>query len=218
MSDIVLYGYLPYAALLACGVGVVRRLQQPRPSARASEPRPLSVGGLILIAGAGIVALNHLAGLLLREPMRAFLASPARLFTFEAVSLIGGLLLAWGLVQVIAQKVREASWSLRGLYALLLLQVVGGLAMAVGTRWGALWSLDITVPYLCSLLTLHPDVTLVAQAPLGVRVHVLLGFVLIALAPFIQARRAAERVAVPSVPDASVLVSRRQETAPRAEP
>jgi nitrate reductase gamma subunit len=60
-------------------------------------------------------------------------------------------------------------------------------------------------------------VTLVGQAPLMVRLHVLLGFALIALAPFVQARRAAERVAVPAIPE-PFLASGGQETARQAEP
>jgi hypothetical protein len=61
-------------------------------------------------------------------------------------------------------------------------------------------------------------VALVGQAPLLVRLHVLLGFALIALAPFVQARRAAERVAVSAMPPEPFLASGGQETARRAEP
>ena len=220
MSGMFLYGYVPYVALLACIVGGVRRMQSSRTRAPQARPRAWEPGVLALVVGAGIVAVNHVLGLVLRGLMRDFLASPTRLFLFEAVSLIGGMLLAWGVLQVSLRRVRQgqASWGLRALYTLLLLQGVGGLAMAVGMRWGALWSLDITVPYLRSLLVLHPEVSLLEQAPLMVRLHVLLGFVVIAIAPFVQARRAAERVAVLATAEEPLLASRRQEIAPRAEP
>ncbi|WP_224242802.1 respiratory nitrate reductase subunit gamma [Hyalangium gracile] len=218
MSATFLYVYLPYAALLACAVGVTRRLQTAGARARKAEPRPWAPGTLALVVGAGIVALNHVAGWVLPGAMRAFHSSPPRLFAFEAVSLIGGMLLTWGLVQVLVRRMREgqASWGLRTVYALLLLQCVCGLVMAVGVRWGALWSLDVVTPYLRSLLFLKPDATLILQAPAVLRLHLLLGFALLAVAPFIQARRASEPVAA-TTPEEPLLASRKQETATRAE-
>lgn len=218
MSGTFLYVYFPYAALLACMVGVARRLQSAGARARKAERRTWAPGSLAVVSGAGLVALNHVAGWLLPGAMREFHSSPPRLFAFEAVSLIGGMLLAWGLVQVLVQRMREAraSWGLRAVYALLLLQCVCGLVMAVGVRWGALWSLEVVTPYLRSLVSLSPDTALILQAPAVLRVHLLLGFALFAVAPFIQSRRASEPVAV-ATPEAPLLASPRQETAPRAE-
>jgi len=213
------FGYGPYVALLACAVGLVLRLPAAWPRMVEAWRGPWQPGALAVAVGAGIVSLNHLLGLLFREPMRAFFRAPPRLFAFEAVSLIGGMLLAWGLIQLGTRLVRpgEVSRSLQGVYLLLLFQVAQGVALAVGKRWGALWSLDLTVPYLRSLLTLSPDVVLIEQAPLMVRLHVLGGFVLMAVAPFVQPRHALEPRERPSSPEAPLLTSHR-EAASKAEP
>jgi nitrate reductase gamma subunit len=214
------FGYGPYVALLVCAVGLGLRLPAAWPRMMEAWRGPWQSGALAVAVGAGIVSLNHLLGLLFRESMRAFYASPPRLFAFEAVSLIGGMLLAWGLIQLATRFVRpgEASRGLQGFYLLLLFQVAQGVALAVGKRWGALWSLDLTVPYLRSLLTLSPDVALLEQAPLMVRLHVLAGFMVVAVAPFVLPRRALEPREIRSSSEAPLLPSPQKEAALKAEP
>lgn len=216
MNDTFLYGYLPYAALLACGVGVSRLLQSRR-GAPPAPRREWDTGTRLLAAGTVLVALNHLLGWVLPGAMRAFNADPTRVFTFEAVSLVGGLMLGLGLVQAILRRLREGlgSWVVAAYAGALLLAVLTGLHIAVTLRWGSAWGLHVVGPYVRSLVMLHPDTALMAQAPLVVRVHALTAFVVLALAPFarMQAARAAPVRPVQSegVP---ALASTRQETAP----
>lgn len=214
-----LFRFGPYVALVAFGVGLGLRLPAAWPRMVEAWRGPWKPGSLSVAVGAGIVAASHLLGFLFRETMRAFFASPPRLFAFEAVSLIGGMLLAWGLIQASTQWMRQgqATRGQQGAFFLLLFLVVQGVALALSKRWGALWSLDLTVPYLRSLLTFKPDVALLEQAPLMVRLHVLGGFVLIAVAPFVQPRAAVAPKAQPTSPP-PLLTSHRQETAPKAEP
>jgi nitrate reductase gamma subunit len=210
-----LYGYFPYAALLVCGVGVSRllqkRLREPKPA-----PREWDGATRALAMGAVVVALNHLLGLVMPGAMRAFNANPTRLFLFEAVSLVGALLLTWGLVQRILQRLREGlgSWVVAAYSGALLGVVLTGLHIAVAMRWGSAWGLHVVVPYLRSLLALQPDTALLAQAPMVLRAHALLGFLALALAPF--ARMQPRPVAVRTVraSEAPVLASTRQETVP----
>lgn len=215
MNENFIYGYLPYAALLACAVGISRFLQ----SRRGAQPvrGEWQPGTRALLAGAALVALNHLAGMVLPGAMRAFTSNTTRLFAFEAVSLVGGLLFGWGLVQTFLTRLREGlgSWVVATFYGALLVSVLTGLHIAVGLRWGSAWGLHVVVPYLRSLVALHPDTALLVQAPLVLRVHAMAGFVVLAFAPF--ARMQARAAPVRPVQDAEpqpVLASPRQETVP----
>lgn len=216
MNDSFLFGYFPYAAVLACAVGVSRLLQRRR-GAAPRAPREWDAGTRLLAGGAVLVALHHLLGLVVPGAMRAFNAHPTRLFAFEVVGLLGGLMLGLGLAQAVLRRLREGlgSWVVAAYSATLLFVVLTGLHIAVTMRWGAAWSLHVTVPYLRSLVALQPDSTLLAQAPLVLRLHTLAGFLALALAPF--ARMQAAR-AVPVRPmqstEVPALASTRQETVP----
>lgn len=216
MNDSFLYGYMPYAAVLACGVGVSRLVQHRRRAPRP-EPRAWDTSTRLLLAGAVLVALNHLLGLLLPDAMRAFNASPTRLFAFEAVSLVGGLMLGLGVVQATLRQLREGlgSWVVVTYRGALLFVVLTGLHIAVAMRWGSAWGLHVTAPYLRSLAGLQPDTALLAQAPWVLKAHTLAGFLALALAPFAR-MQAARAVAVRQVqsPESPALASTRQETVP----
>jgi nitrate reductase gamma subunit len=63
-------------------------------------------------------------------------------------------------------------------------QVVTGLGIAMGARWGSRWYLDTAVPWLWSIAGFHPDFSTIAPLPALVQFHMLNGFVLIMLFPF----------------------------------
>jgi nitrate reductase gamma subunit len=54
----------------------------------------------------------------------------------------------------------------------LLVQVGLGVYIAVNLRWGSSWFAVALTPYLRSLVTLQPDVTLLSPLPLAVKLHV----------------------------------------------
>ncbi|QDE70466.1 nitrate reductase [Myxococcus xanthus] len=197
-----LFSAIPYVAAGAAVAGVARRLMARAP---ASAPTPWTQSGRAVLAGAAIVGLNHLLGLLAPRVMQAFNASPGRLFTLEAVSLIGALLLAWGLAGLTVRRVREGQWSTAALLGLLFAQSLSGIYLAVAVRWGSAWYVHVVVPYLRSVLAFQPDASLLAQAPFIVQFHTLFGMVVLALALFIRAR--------PEPITAPLLVTPREETA-----
>lgn len=216
MNDSFLYGYFPYAAVLACAVGLSRLLQGRR-GAAPRAPQAWDAGTRLLAGGAVLVALHHLLGLVMPGAMRAFNANPTRLFAFEVVGLVGGLLLGLGLVHAVLRRLREGlgSWVVAAYSATLLFVVLTGLFIAVTMRWGAAWGLHVTVPYLRSLVALQPDTALLAQAPLLLRLHTMAGFLALALAPFARMRAAdVARVRPMQRPEVPALASTRQETVP----
>ncbi|QSQ24098.1 respiratory nitrate reductase subunit gamma [Pyxidicoccus parkwayensis] len=211
MSDSLLFSFLPYAAVVTAVAGTVHRLTVREPTRAPREP--WTPAGRAVLAGGVTVALNHLLGLAAPKAMQAFSASPARLFTLEAVSLIGGLLLGWGLLSLTLRRAREGQWLQAGFLGLLVAQVLTGLHIAVALRWASVWYLHLAVPYLRSVLAFQPDATLLAQAPLVFQVHILCGFVLLALAPFARARKVARVALVPPASEPNLLATPREETA-----
>src|SRR6185436_2424643 len=73
------------------------------------------------------------------------------------------------------------------LLAALAVAIGSGLAAAVLHRWGSAWYSLSLLPWLRSLLTLQPDVSLVAPLPPVVRLHVLAGIFALAVLPFTRA-------------------------------
>ncbi len=216
MSDSFFFSFLPYAAAGVAVAGTAWRLmtRAPAPAPARSSPRePWTPAGRAVLAGGVTVGLNHLLGLAAPRVMQAFNASPARLFTLEAVCLIGGMLLGWGLSGLALRRAREGQWVLAGFLGLLLAQVLVGLHIAVALRWGSAWYLHVSVPYLRSLMAFRPDETLMLQTPLVFQLHTLSGFTLLALAPFVRARRGAAvaRASEPAAPP--MLATPREETA-----
>ncbi|MBZ4416938.1 respiratory nitrate reductase subunit gamma [Myxococcus sp. RHSTA-1-4] len=212
MSDSFFFSFIPYAAAGVAVAGGVRRMVT-RPSAPARGSRePWTPAGRAVLAGGVTVALVHLLGLAAPRAMQSFNASPARLFTLEAVSLIGGMLLGWGLLSLTLRRAREGQWVAAGFLGMLLAQVLTGLHIAVALRWGSAWYLHVSVPYLRSLMVFQPDAALMAQTPMVYQLHTLAGFALLALAPFVPARRGAA-VALKPANDTPMLATPREETA-----
>ncbi|WP_164021255.1 respiratory nitrate reductase subunit gamma [Pyxidicoccus trucidator] len=212
MSDSFFFSFVPYAAAVVAFAGTVRRVTTAREPARAHR-EPWTPAGRAVLAGGATVALNHLLGLAAPRVMQAFNASPARLFTLEAVSLIGGMLLGWGLLSLTLRRAREGQWVLAGFLGLLLAQVLTGLHIAVALRWGSAWYLHLTVPYLRSVLAFQPDATLMARAPLVIQAHTLSAFALLTVAPFVRARKGAALALVPPASESTLLSTPREETA-----
>jgi nitrate reductase gamma subunit len=68
--------------------------------------------------------------------------------------------------------------------AILLVQIVSGLWIAIGLRFGAAWATGVVVPYIWSLVTLHPEPGLIAAFPLVLQIHVVAFWVFLAIFPF----------------------------------
>lgn len=211
MSDTFLYDSLPYLVLLLA-VGVPAWLRnRARLSAwvlRWVEREGTGPAAVSLVVGGFVMLLWHAACFLLPHPVQLFIRSPMRLFLLEVVGLIGGMMLAWGLVASLSRRFSSREPGARvwlPFQVLLLAEVLNGLYIAVAYRWASAWYVSVVVPYLRSLVTLQPDATLVAQLPLTVRMH-LFGVLALLLAwPLTRWLASAQ--------SAPTLVSSREETA-----
>ena len=69
-------------------------------------------------------------------------------------------------------------------YALLLFQIITGLWVTLGLRWGSAWYTQAVVPYLRSIFLFQPEIQRMVDLPLLARLHVIGAFVLFAAFSF----------------------------------
>ncbi len=195
MLDFLLFAVLPYVAVvLAVVVGVYRytkdRFSYSSLSSQFFENRRLFWGSVPWHYGILVILTGHLIGFLIPRSVLAWNGVPWRLYVLEAAALAFGFLTLWGLVVLIIRRAGSARLRVvtSGMDVVLLLalliQVVAGLWTAIFYRWGSSWYAAFAVPYLYSLIKLNPDISLVVNLPLAVKIHIIGAFVLILMVPF----------------------------------
>ncbi len=195
MLDSVLFVAVPYVAILLAVLGGIYRYYTDRfsyssLSSQFLENRALFWGSVPWHYGVVIVLLAHLLALLFPGQWAALIAAPVRLYILEVTGLALALMAVLGLALLILRRLTNAraftvtsalDWIL---LAALLAQVVLGFWVALFYRWGSDWYLHTAVPWLVSLLTLNPQIQYITVLPLVVKLHMLGGFLIIALFPF----------------------------------
>jgi len=116
--------------------------------------------------------------------------TPLRLYLLEITGLALGLWLLAGLLILVYRrlsdvKVREVTTRMDlVVLAVLAVQIVSGLWIALGYRFGSFWGPAVLTPYIRSLLLLQPRPELVANLPHVVQIHAFSFFVLLVVFPF----------------------------------
>jgi nitrate reductase gamma subunit len=195
MFDLVLFVAFPYVAVvLVILVGIWRytsdRFSYSSLSSQFLENRALFWGSTAWHYGILLVLLAHLGALLFPGAWATLIAVPLRLYILEVTGLALALLALTGLVMLIVRRLRAArvlavtsvaDWLL---LSILLVQVALGFWVALVYRWGSDWYLHTAVPWLYSLVTLNPQTQYVTVLPWTVKLHMLGGFLLVAILPF----------------------------------
>jgi nitrate reductase gamma subunit len=205
MLNTFLFAVVPYLAVaIAVGGGIARyrsdRFSYSSQSSQLLESRTLLWGSAAWHYGILAVLVAHVAALVFWDGWGTLVANPTRLYILEAIGLAFGILAAAGLVLLLArrltsERVRAVTTPMDWvLLALLLVQVLLGLYVAVGYRWGSDWYAHTIVPWLISLFKLNPKIDTVTVLPGVVQAHAVGGFLLISLFPF---TRLAHVVTVP---------------------
>jgi nitrate reductase gamma subunit len=136
------------------------------------------------------VTLGHFVAFLIPRSLLAWNSVPWRLYVLEVSALIFGILTVIGLVGIVVRrcgssKVRVVTtptdWLL---FAMLLVQTVSGVCIAMFYPWGSSWFATNMAPYLWSIMKLAPDVSFVAPMPWLVKLHVVMAFLTIGFFPF----------------------------------
>ncbi len=195
LEDTVLFVAFPYAAvLLAVLVGFYRyfndRFSYSSFSSPFLENRALFWGSIPWHYGVIIILLAHVVAFIFPGAWARLIAAPERLQTLEVIGLALALTAITALALLIIRRLLNAriftvtsamDWVLLGA---LLAQMVLGFWVALFFRWGSDWYLHTAVPWLESLVTFSPDSQFVTSMPWVVKLHMLGGFVIIALFPF----------------------------------
>ena len=195
MSDIVLFAAFPYVAVVLAIWGGVHRYRRDRfsystLSSQLLENRTLFWGSVPWHYGIVVVLLAHLVGFLVPGMWQRLTSTPGALYTIEIVGFAFGFAALFGLCVLFVRRcaferiravTSTADWLL---LAVLLVQVALGVYVSLVYRWGADWYVDTAVPWLVSLVRLNPQTQYVSSLPRVVQLHMLGGFMVIALFPF----------------------------------
>lgn len=195
MTEFVLYVALPYVALVLFVGGTLWRYAAHRYSisslsSQFLEDRWLGVGSVPWHLGILVVLAGHLVAFAFPSFWRSVLSVPLVLHSVEIVGLAAATACALGLVTLLGRRLLRGrlqpvtTWADYVVLVLLLTEVIIGILVAIAHRWGALWSTGTVMPFVKSLLIFQPKLDLVLELPALVRVHLLLAFLIFAIAPF----------------------------------
>lgn len=195
MLDLLLFAVLPYISIvLFLFVSIQRYRYDPFTfsslSSQFLESRKLFWGSVPFHVGILVLFLGHLVGFMFPRQVVIWNSVPLRLFILEATALAAAVLCLIGIVGLIVRRAttsrlrRHTTTADLAVYVLLLFQIVTGMWVALGMRWGSAWYTQTLVPYLWSLARLQPDIQRVVELGLLARLHVLGAFVLIAAFSF----------------------------------
>ncbi len=195
MFELFLFIAFPYLAVMVMVAGCIYRyrVQQFTYSALSSqflENRQLRFGTLPFHVGILILLVGHILPVVAPGLWQALTSVPVFLVTVEFIGVIAAFLTLIGLVVLFYRRVSspriEAVTTTGDLLLLLLLlaQVLVGISVATGSRWGASWSTNTTTPYLWSLVTLSPNPEYVTGLPPTMKLHLALAWCLFLVVPF----------------------------------
>ncbi|HEY9703702.1 MAG TPA: respiratory nitrate reductase subunit gamma [Allocoleopsis sp.] len=190
-----LFGILPYLALIiALVVTPLRyfsnRFSYSSLSSQFLENKQLFWGSVPWHYGIIMILLGHLFGLLIPQSVLAWNGVPWRLYLLESTGLALGILSLCGIILLIIRRaiqprIKAITSSMDVILLIaLLVQVIAGVWTAIFYRWGSSWYAGVATPYLWSIFTFNPNISLVENLPIMVKIHITGAFFLIALLPF----------------------------------
>jgi len=195
MLDTVLFVAFPYlAVVIAILMGIYRyysdRFSYSSLSSQFLENRALFWGSVSWHYGVILVLTAHVLALIFPSLWGDLISDQLRLYVLEVSGLALALMAFVGLTLLVVRRITSSralavtsvmDWIL---LAALLAQVGLGFSIALIYRWGSDWYLHTAVPWLVSLAKFDPQTQYVTALPLLVKLHMLGGFVILALFPF----------------------------------
>lgn len=190
MFDTLMFGALPYVAIsLFLIISIQRYRRQPFTfsslSSQFLETRRLFWGSVPFHVGIIVLFFGHLIGFMFPRQVMLWNSVPVRLFILEATGLAAAILCLVGLVGLITRRASSSRLRVNTsvadivVYVLLLFQIVTGMWVALGYRWGSAWYTQVAVPYLRSVFLFDPQVELVAGLKLAAKLHIIGAWALI---------------------------------------
>jgi nitrate reductase gamma subunit len=190
-----LFVALPYVAIVVFFVGAIYRYRATGFTYSSLSSQFLDGGGIYIFAvlfhwGILVVFLGHLTVFLFPGATLAWHSSAVRLIADEIVIFTFGLSVLIGLAALFIRRMsRPRLWVVTSrmdiaIELLLLAQIVLGLWVALGYRWGYYWFASDLSPYLWSILNLNPQIEAVSAMPVVIKTHIVGAFVILGMIPF----------------------------------
>jgi len=193
--DILLFGALPFAAMLLFFVITIHRYRRQSYSysslsSQFLENKDHFWGMVPFHYGILTVLVGHIVAFLVPRSILWWNSVPARLYILELSALVCAILTMIGLLALIVRRQRTrrlrpvttpTDWIL---LVLLLTQITTGVLVATMYGWGSSWFATTMSPYLWSLVKLSPDITYATAMPDLVKIHMTGNWVLIGFFPF----------------------------------
>jgi nitrate reductase gamma subunit len=189
------FAILPYVAMILFFVGTIHRYRRETftyssLSSQLLENKHHFWAVVPFHYGIIAVLVGHIVAFLVPREILLWNSRPLRLYILEVSALIFGISALVGLLAIVARRLTDgrvrvvtsrADWIL---YALLVLQVLTGVYVAVFHRWGSSWFAASAAPYVWSLLKLNPDIAVVKAMPWAVKLHIINAWLVIGFFPF----------------------------------
>jgi len=193
--DVVLFVVLPYVALFTFFLLTIHRYRTHRFSYSSLSAQFLEnqdhFWALVPFHYAILIVLTgHVVAFLIPRQILLWNSHPLRLYILEGTALTFGLLALIGFLAAIVRrltfaKLREVTSPMDWvLFFLLLVQIGGGVYIAIFHGWGSSWFAASAAPYLWSLVMLHPDSSYIVAMPFAFKLHLINASILIGLVPF----------------------------------
>ena len=193
--SLMLFVAFPYAAfLIAIVVSVLRWRLAPFTvssiSSQLLESRKLFWGTIPFHWGIVLILTGHLFTLFLPSTVAWWDGVPIRLYALEITGLALALWAGFGIIVLLyrrltSSKIRIVTTPMDYVVLIVLLvQVITGIWVAVGLRFGSFWAVGVVVPYVWSLIKLNPQPELIQPFPLVLQFHILSFYVFLAIFPF----------------------------------
>lgn len=193
------WGVFPYVCLLIMIVGTVYRynsnqLSWTSKSSELLERRLLITGSILFHIGILFVLGGHIMGLLVPMQWYTALGISSEVYHLGAIILGGfsGLMAFAGISILLYRRIANRRVRMNSDFSdylsdgLLWIIIFLGLCMTLGYNliYGPYEYRATIGPWIRGIVTLHPDVTLMAGVPLLFQVHIIAAFCLFAVSPF----------------------------------
>jgi nitrate reductase gamma subunit len=192
---VLLFVALPYSAVaLAIIAGIIRWRLSPFTisslSSQLLESKKLFWGSIPFHWGIVLILTGHLFVLFLPSTVDWWNGVPVRLYAIEITGVALGLWALFGLGMLTYRRLTTAKVKVVTkpmdyvVLALLFVQIISGLWVAIGLRFGAAWATGVVVPYIWSLVILQPEPGLISPFPVVLQIHVVAFWAFLAIFPF----------------------------------
>lgn len=186
---------LPYVAIVVFFLGAIHRyratgFKYTSLSAQFLEGRGVFLFAMLFHVSILMLFLGHLFIFLFPAAALAWNSNPARLIAHEVVAFTFGLSVLIGLAGLFIRRILYPRLQVVTsrmdivIELLLLVQIVFGLWVALGYRWGSSWFAADLSPYLWSIVKLNPQTEAVSAMPWVIQAHIVGAFVILGMIPF----------------------------------